>query len=217
MKLSLVTLLLAVGTALGAEKGLISQSRDAPDSIVERRAEAMGSEHKRFETMRGRVYRDMRITEINDGGISFTHADGAGRLRYEDLSPQQRRYFGIAEDPAAEIYRKEREARLAYEKKVEKRQAARKKEAEARFLAAEKAAKKRAEKAEAAALQEIPVLPEIIPVSVKTRHVGSGRVSRRGRVHYRPSYHYSHYYHFRPHYYSQPHYGHRAPAFRICR
>lgn len=71
--------------------------------------------------MEGRIYREVVITKISAGGVSFKYADGAARLRFDELSPGQRKYFGIEEEEAAEVYRKEAERRAAYEKLVEDR------------------------------------------------------------------------------------------------
>lgn len=189
MRLPLVFIALALGVSFGAdERGLIVSSGENSTSVAERRAKVMGSKLDSFETMKGRIYQDVKVTEINDGGISFTHADGAARLRFEDLSPEQRRYFGITGEAAAEIYRKEREVRIAYEKQVEEREAARKmaaeQEAEVRLLALEKAAKMRAERAETFASRSIPALPEI-------KRVDSVNFSRRSYRSYRSSYGYT--------------------------
>jgi hypothetical protein len=200
MSFSLIHISLLFGLAFGADQqsGLVSENGKVTNNIEERRAESMGTKLQSFVTMNGRVYEDVKITQINDGGISFTHAAGAARLRFDDLSPEQRKYFGIAEDTAAVIYRREQEARLVYEKQVEVREAARKKAAEemaeAQRLAAEKAAKERSERAEKLAFRSIPALPEV-------KRVDSGNFSRRSDRSYRSSYGYSNYYY--PSYYQR--------------
>jgi len=87
--------------------------------VETRRAEALGKPMETFRTMEGRIYRDVLITKIDGGGVSFKHADGAARLRFYELSPGQRKYFGLDEENALEVYRKEEERRAAYEKLVE--------------------------------------------------------------------------------------------------
>ena len=106
--------------------------------VESRRAEALGKPMESFRTMEGRIYRDVVITRISAGGVSFKHADGAARLRFEELSPGQRKYFGIEEEEAAEVYRKEAERRAAYEMLVEER-------TEERRVLAEKEAAEREE------------------------------------------------------------------------
>lgn len=93
----------------------------AAADVETRRAEALGKPMETFRTMEGRIYQDVVITRINAGGVSFKHADGAARLRFDELSPGQRKYFGLDEETAAEVYRKEAERREAYEKLVAKR------------------------------------------------------------------------------------------------
>ena len=206
MRIPLVYIFLGLGVVLGAgdESLLVSESGKTGATVAERRAVVMGAELKRFETMKGRVYEAVKITEINDGGISFTHASGAARLRFDDLSPDQRRNFGISEEVAAEIYRKEQKARLAYEKKVEEREAARKlaaeKQAEALRLvtekAAEKAAKELTEREQALVSWSVPSFPEIKSESISTSRFSkrSHRSHRSHRVH-SYSYGYPGYYH----------------------
>lgn len=187
----------------------------------------MGSKLERFETMKGRVYQDVMITEINDGGISFSHADGVARLRFDDLSPEQSRYFGINEATAAEFYRREREAMLAYEKQVEEREAARKKaagqEALARFIAAEEAAeeaaKVRAERAETVVVRSIPALPEV--KRVDSINFPGRRHTSHGFSYGYPSYYHSGFYpryrSYGGHYFGRSggHCGYRTPGFVI--
>ena len=138
-------------------------------NIEERRAEAMGKRLECFETMAGRVYQDVRITKISDAGISFSHADGAVRLRFADLSPEQRRYFGISREDAATIYARELKARENYERKVEEKENARRElaekeaaeRAELERLAMEKAEQKQTAAAEIESTETIPLYPTI--------------------------------------------------------
>lgn len=221
MKSTFICFSLACGLALGAGELtlVVSESGQAAGSVAERRAVAMGSKLERFETMKGRVYQDVMITEINDGGISFSHADGVVRLRFDDLSPEQSRYFGINEATAAEFYRREREAMVAYEKQVEEREAARKKAAEqealARFIAAEEAA----EEAETVVVRSIPALPEV--KRVDSINFSGRRYSSHGYSYGYPSYYHSGFY---PRYRSSGgyyfgrsggHCGYRTPGFVI--
>jgi len=144
--------------------------------VETRRAEALGKPMETFRTMEGRTYRDVLITKIDGGGVSFKHADGVARLRFDELSPGQRKYFGLDEETAVEIYRKEAERRAAYEKLVEIR-------TEERRVRAEKEATEREEarqNAMAAAAEEsakavvepaatIPPYPTIKRVDTRVR------------------------------------------------
>jgi hypothetical protein len=219
MRIPLLMLLFSPAFCLGAGEatGLLPETSRNPGDVEERRAEAMGKRLDSFETMAGRLYRDVQITQISAGGISFSHADGAARLRFDDLTPEQRRYFGINGDDAAAVYAREMKARDAYERKVEEREKARRElaekeateRAEARRLAMEKAAREREIAAAAEPAGIIPPYPTI-------QRVDSGlRISSRSsgydgyyggfgygypvRYGYRPTFHYRGS-HCRPHY-----------------
>lgn len=88
------------------------------NDIEKRRAEETGKKYKEYTTLAGRVYKDVTITEINDAGISITHADGLARLRFEHLTPEQRKDFGITKAGAATVYAEEMKAQAAYEAQV---------------------------------------------------------------------------------------------------
>lgn len=89
------------------------------DEIEKRRAEETGKKYKEYTTLEGRVYKDVTITAINDAGISITHADGLARLRFEHLTPEQRKDFGITKEGSTAIYTEEMKAQAAYEAKVD--------------------------------------------------------------------------------------------------
>ena len=109
------------------------------DDVEKRRAEETGKKYKEFETVSGRVYRDVTITEITDAGISITHADGLARLRFEHLKPEQRKDFGITKEGALAVYAEEMKVQAAYEAKVEAQQKEQQK-AKDEFLAKQTAA-----------------------------------------------------------------------------
>lgn len=189
MKRLLFILLLSpgFGPAAGEVTGLFPEGSRAAGDADDRRAEAMGKRLDEFKTMAGRLYRDVRITKISDGGISFRHADGAAWLGYDDLSPEQRRYFGITAEDAAAVYAREMRAREAYERKVEEREKARRElaekeaaeRAEAWRLAIEKAAEERKIAAAAEPAGIIPPHPTIKRVdSGLRRSSGSSSYAR---------------------------------------
>lgn len=180
--------------------------------VETRRAEALGKPMETFRTMEGRTYRDVVFTKIDGGGVSFKHADGAARLRFDELSPGQRKYFGLDEKTAAEVYRKEAERRAAYEKLVEIR-------TEERRVRAEKEATEREEarqNAMAAAAEEfakavveptatIPPYPTIKRVDTRVRRSRSYGSSY--SPFYGGYYGYSPYSSYRPSHYSGWHSG----------
>jgi hypothetical protein len=92
------------------------------EDVEKRRAEETGKKYKEYTTLEGRVYKDVTITKITDAGVSITHADGLARLRFEQLTPEQRKDFGITKEGAAAVYTEEMKAQAAYEAKVEVQQ-----------------------------------------------------------------------------------------------
>ena len=188
MKGSVMFLVFSAGLSFGAD--LVPEKVDPAMSVEERRAAAFSKRMDRFETMKGRVYEDVRITAIDDGGISLSHSTGTARLRFDDLSPQQRRYFGMDESAALETYRRERLAREAYEKLVEEKNTARReaaeKAAEERRLAEEKAEAKRA----LAEANRKPAPEETIPLRPNIQRIDSGT---RGVRHSNYGSYYGHY------------------------
>ena len=166
--------------------------------VETRRAEALGKPMETFRTLEGRVYEDVVITKINAGGVSFKHADGAARLRFDELSPGQRKYFGIDEETAAEVYRKEAEQRAAYEalvaERAEERRAISEKKAEEREeawrIAMAEAAAERAITADPIPSATIPDRPTIQRVDSR---VHRSRSYRSGNVYYGGFYGYSGY------------------------
>lgn len=86
--------------------------------IEQRRAEETGKKYKVYETAKGEVYKDATVTKVTDAGITVMHAEGVARLRYEDLSAEQQKEFGITKEGAQAVYAKERKAAAAYEAQV---------------------------------------------------------------------------------------------------
>lgn len=59
-------------------------------------------------TLAGKTYRQCEIVRVHPDGVSFTHATGAAKVLFEDISPAWRGRLGY--DPAkAERYRREQE------------------------------------------------------------------------------------------------------------
>lgn len=219
MKVPLLLFFISSAFCLGAGDavGLLPEGSRGSGDVEERRAEAMGKRLEEFVTMAGRVYRDVQITKIGDGGISFSHADGAARLRFEDLSPEQRGYFGINREDAAAVYAREMMAREAYEKRVEESEKARRElaeklaaeRAEAQLLAMEKAEERKAAAAAAESAGIIPPYPTIKRVDSGLRissrsssfdgYYGGFGYGYPARYGYRPTFHYRGS-HCRPHY-----------------
>ena len=110
-------------SSIFASQALMAQS--TPSSAEERRAAAIGAEMESFTGADGRVFKDVRITRINDGGISIRHASGTARLRYGDLTPAQRAIYGMTRDEAIDTYLREEKRKENYEAAVEEKEAER--------------------------------------------------------------------------------------------
>ena len=52
-------------------------------------------------TLEGRAFHDVTIVGIDPNGILFKHANGAGKVRFEELSPEIRNHFGYDPEAAA--------------------------------------------------------------------------------------------------------------------
>lgn len=157
--------------------------------VETRRAEALGKPMETFRTLEGRIYQDVVITKINSGGVSFKHSDGAARLRFDDLSPAQRKYFGIDERTAAKVYRKEAERRAAYELLVEKLATERRIAAEERAVAREKARQIAMEAAAAAKSEKVADQPAVtIPLYPTIQRVNTRPHRSRSYREYSPYY-----------------------------
>lgn len=121
----------------------LSFAETQKSSIEERRATAMGAELDSFSGVDGKIYREVVITRIDDGGISIRHATGTARLRYADLTSSQKEQFGIDPADALATYRLEATVRNEYEQAVAEKEKKRATEANERYrarLEAEKAA-----------------------------------------------------------------------------
>ncbi|MES2982841.1 MAG: hypothetical protein V4727_11055 [Verrucomicrobiota bacterium] len=127
------------------------------NDVETRRAEETGKRYAQYETLAGRVYKDVLVTKIDDAGIYINHADGAARLRFEHLSPEQRQHFGITKEGATEIYEQELKAQAAYEAKVAEQQKAKRE-----LLAKETAARIEAERLAAAKAPQVVIAPKIV-------------------------------------------------------
>lgn len=64
----------------------------------------------KISTLTGRTYRDCKIVNVHPDGVSFTHANGAAKVLFMDLSPEWRTRLGY--DPVkAAAYQQEQEQR----------------------------------------------------------------------------------------------------------
>lgn len=179
--------------------------------VETRRAEETGKRYAEYQTMAGRVYKDVLVTKIDDAGIYLNHADGAARLRFEHLSPEQRKQFGITKEGAAAVYAQEMKAQAAHEAKVKEQQKAKRE-----LLAKETAARIEVERV--AAAKALVEKKEIAPKIVSTVEIptlptvnGSGTGVLYGTRRYNSS-RSTHYYNGGYRYYSPTYYPHYTPS-----
>ncbi len=81
----------------------------------DRRDLAIGLETERLVVRDGRSFDKVRIVSVDDGGVSIRHEQGAARLRYADLTPEQQAKFGMDAALAAAAEKRERQEIAAYD------------------------------------------------------------------------------------------------------
>lgn len=87
-------------------------------STEKKRNAAIGSQMETFRSADGKTFHNVRITRIDDGGVSILHATGTARLRYENLSENHRLHFGLTQEDSLLTYQREAERKATYEKAV---------------------------------------------------------------------------------------------------
>ena len=124
----------------------------------------------KITTLRGKTYRQCEIVKVHPDGVSFTHAAGAAKVLFTDLSKEWRSRLGYDADKAA-LYQKElaaaRHQRLAARAKSDLEQTRAMAELEQRVrmrdlgLAAQARAAQLQAAANAPAVLAYPVLPAL--------------------------------------------------------
>ncbi|MBB5036515.1 hypothetical protein [Prosthecobacter dejongeii] len=73
-------------------------------------ASAQAETLEKISTLRGKTYRQCEIVKVHPDGVSFTHANGAAKILFTDLSQEWRTRLGY--DPAkAKAYQRDQEER----------------------------------------------------------------------------------------------------------
>jgi hypothetical protein len=86
----------------------------------QQRARAQGMKFASLESRNGRVFEQVLVTGVDDAGVSIRHQNGSTRLRYADLTDEQRLFFVMDEASALAAEDAERRNSLAYELRIEK-------------------------------------------------------------------------------------------------
>lgn len=87
--------------------------------IQDRRMDSLGRKFDSLALKDGRTFQNVAITGIDDGGVAIRHEDGAARLRYAELSPEQCALFGLEESAALAAENRERRESIAYERQLD--------------------------------------------------------------------------------------------------
>jgi|GEM_PF-7100267 len=86
--------------------------------LGELRSRAMGREWPEFVSATGKVLKDAKVITVDDTGVMLRHQDGAARMRYEDLTDEQRCFFGLEEESAIAALKEEHRRAQDYEQWV---------------------------------------------------------------------------------------------------
>lgn len=186
----------------------IRKSELVQTAIRNIRAKAHGRKFGTFATTDGRTFEDVMITGVDDGGIALRHAHGTARLRYSDLSLEQREEFGLEEKSALAAEDRERREAVAYEQRMDEELGAMREKEEREAAIAKRSEDARVSRSLMARNNASPK-PES-PLSKPATTVGSGSYYRNtyGTTYrtYRPRYRYVYYYSAGP----NPYYSYRS-------
>jgi hypothetical protein len=111
---------------LGDEVKLLEDELTAfkQSAIREQRDRAIG---RTFETMilpSGRTFTQVKVSAIDDAGVTIRHAEGSARVSFSDLATEQQALFGLEMDLAIAAERKELELAVDYERAIDSQLAA---------------------------------------------------------------------------------------------
>jgi uncharacterized protein YqgQ len=81
----------------------------------ELRSRAVGFKWPEFVSASGRSLKDVEVITVDDSGVMLRHKDGSARLRYGDLTEEQRCFFGLEEESAIAAMKEELRRAQAYE------------------------------------------------------------------------------------------------------
>jgi hypothetical protein len=88
-------------------------------ALEKQRARARGMNFASFSVRDGRNFTNVSVTGVDDSGVAIRHEHGAARLRYAELSDEQRLFFGLEEAGALVAEDHERREALAYELSID--------------------------------------------------------------------------------------------------
>ncbi len=97
---------------------------------LQQRENALGQRFEQFILADGREFQQVTITHIDDGGVSIRHEHGTARLGFNDLTPEERAFFGLDEKSSLAAQARESRDAIAYEQWIDQTLAARRAEEE---------------------------------------------------------------------------------------
>jgi hypothetical protein len=142
---------------------------------------------ERFDTLiakNGKIYQDVKVVKVEDSGVLIRHQDGAARLRYEDLSDEQRILFGIEESTALAAEERERKETLLYEQRIDMQMADIRKKEE--IASADREQKDNLRVLRSRMANNTPREPSLL--SQPARPFGTGSIYRRSSGYYSSDY-----------------------------
>lgn len=80
------------------------------------RAAATGTKMERLTTLKGEVYDQVTIRQVNAIGIQIAHHDGFKRIPFEDLPEEMQDYYQFCPDQRQQALRSESEHRVQHER-----------------------------------------------------------------------------------------------------
>lgn len=134
-------------------------------------ASAQAETLEKISTLRGKTYRQCEIVKVHPDGVSFTHANGAAKILFTDLSQEWRTRLGY--DPAkAKAYQRDQEERRLAQAALRRQQEEARGEALlmaqqielARLRGIEVQARAELEAAAKAPSPNPPIVPEVVPL-----------------------------------------------------
>lgn len=155
------------------------------DFLKNRRSAIAGKTFAEFTTWKGRTYREVSISSVDDGGVTIRHADGSARVTFADLNEDQRMMFGLDAQLAMAAIEKEKADAIEYDQWIGSK------------LAANRAAKEKLAKLSAASVPKVrprsrasdtTIAANVNPLTKPSSEVSSRYSSRYTRS--RPTYYY---------------------------
>ncbi|RYD21682.1 MAG: hypothetical protein EOP88_10490 [Verrucomicrobiaceae bacterium] len=87
-------------------------------AILGQRERAKGGTFEELTVLSGKTFRAVTVSGIDDAGVTIRHEHGSAKLRFDDLTADQKHIFGLEEDLAVAAEGQEKQDAVAYERWV---------------------------------------------------------------------------------------------------